>query len=150
MTIVHVHAVAVIASVPGSVLADVEVKSNLDLILGSVCPLRDRLMPGLMSLVLACPSFQVRKGMVKGLSKDDSKALRRKFIPDFDNFDLVCPKLDETMIHYWKQAYGKDWRANLNDLQEKSWQSIQFQMLDVLSPFATRVEPITSRAFLAQ
>ena len=80
-------------------------------------------------------SRQVRKWLVQGLSKDESKALRSKFTPAFEgNFDLICPKLDETMVRYWKQACGKDWRAKLNDFQEKSWQSIQFQMLDVFRP----------------
>ncbi len=80
-------------------------------------------------------SRQVRKWLVQGLSKDLSKALRSKFTPAFEgNFDLICPKLDETMVRYWKQACGKDWRAKLNDFQEKSWQSIQFQMLDVFRP----------------
>ena len=78
-------------------------------------------------------SRQVRKWIVQGLSKDKSKALRRKFTSAFEgNFDLVCPELDEAMVRYWKQACGMDWRAKLNDFQE--WQSIQFQMLDVFRP----------------
>ncbi|KZS18186.1 Uncharacterized protein APZ42_015705 [Daphnia magna] len=50
------------------------------------------------------------------------------------HFDLLCPKLDETMVRYWKQAVGKDWRSNMNDFQEKSWQSVQYQVLDSFRP----------------
>jgi hypothetical protein len=69
------------------------------------------------------------------LSKEEYKALHSKFIPAFEGFfDLVCPKLDETMIRYWKQVNGKDWRLKLNDFQKKTWQSVQFQLLDVFWP----------------
>ena len=55
---VHVLAAAEIASVLGLVLAVVEVKnSNLVLVLDPVCPLRDRLVPGLASLILPCLSL---------------------------------------------------------------------------------------------
>ncbi|KAI9565280.1 LOW QUALITY PROTEIN: hypothetical protein GHT06_009065 [Daphnia sinensis] len=77
----------------------------------------------------------IRKWMVQGIPKSECKSLRHAYAPSFDgDFDLICPKLDETMVRYWKQAVGKDWRSNLNDFQEKSWQSVQYQVLDSFRP----------------
>jgi hypothetical protein len=77
----------------------------------------------------------LRKWMVQGIPKSECKSLRHAYAPSFDgDFDLLCPKLDETMVRYWKQAVGKDWRSNLNDFQEKSWQSVQYQVLDSFRP----------------
>ncbi|EFX70020.1 hypothetical protein DAPPUDRAFT_328557 [Daphnia pulex] len=77
----------------------------------------------------------LRKWMVQGIPKSECKSLRHAYAPSFDgDFDLLCPKLDETMVRYWKQAIGKDWRSNLNDFQEKSWQSVQYQVLDSFRP----------------
>lgn len=73
--------------------------------------------------------------MVQGIPKTDCKSLRQRYAPTFDgDFELQCPKLDETMVGFWKQAVGKDWRSNLNDFQEKSWQSVQYQVLDSFRP----------------
>ena len=80
-------------------------------------------------------SRQVRQWVVQGLSKEESKRLRSKYAPAFaGNFELLCPKLDETMVRFWKQADGKDWRSKFNDFQEKTFQSVQFQLLDVFRP----------------
>jgi hypothetical protein len=38
------------------------------------------------------------------------------------------------MIRFWKQADGKDWRSKFNDFQEETFQSVQFQLLDVFRP----------------
>ncbi|KAI9553757.1 hypothetical protein GHT06_019015 [Daphnia sinensis] len=85
--------------------------------------------------VSASKTRLIRKWMVHGIPKADCKSLRQRYAPTFDaDFDLQCPKLDETMVRYWKQAVGKDWRSNLNDFQEKSWQSVQYQMLDSFRP----------------
>ncbi|XP_045022886.1 uncharacterized protein LOC123466808 [Daphnia magna] len=85
--------------------------------------------------VSASKTRLVRKWMVQGIPKTDCKSLRQRYAPIFDgDFQLQCPKLDETMVSYWKQAVGKDWRSNLNDFQEKSWQSVQYQMLDSFRP----------------
>lgn len=85
--------------------------------------------------VSASKTRLVRKWMGQGIPKTDCKSLRQRYAPIFDcDFQLQCPKLDETMVRYWKQAVGKDWRSNLNDFQEKSWQSVQYQVLDSFRP----------------
>lgn len=88
-------------------------------------------------------SRQVRQWVVQGLSKDESKRLRSKYTPAFEeNFELLCPKLDEKMVRFWKQADGKDWRSKFNDFQEKTFQSVQFQLLDVFSTLVKHLEPV--------
>lgn len=59
-------------------------------------------------------SRQVRQWVVQGLSNEESKRLRSKYTLAFErNFELLCPKLDETIICFWKQADG--WRSKFND-----------------------------------
>ena len=74
----------------------------------------------------------VRKWVVQGLSKDVAKSLREKFAPKFDgNFNLCCPLLDESIARRWMNAKHLN---KLNDFQEKTFKSIQYQMLDAFKP----------------
>ncbi|KAI9552586.1 hypothetical protein GHT06_020450 [Daphnia sinensis] len=66
-------------------------------------------------------SRQVRQWVVQGLSKEESKRLRSNYTPAFEeNFELLCPKLEETMDRFWKQ--------------KKTFQSNHFQLLDAFRP----------------
>jgi hypothetical protein len=72
---------------------------------------------------------------LENLSSSDAKALRHKYEPTFDGkFELVCPKLDESMGRWWKKIDGKLPTVKLNNPQENAWQSVQYSVLDSFRP----------------
>ena len=74
----------------------------------------------------------VRKWLVQGLSRDAAKSLRERYKPKFHgHFDLSCPTMDESIVRRWTNILKVQ---KLSDFQEKTFKSIQYQLLDAFRP----------------